>query len=134
MLGAMSQHIGKAAAVCLLAATAGTGAPAPAGRDWAVHGGEAGHTQYSPLAQIDTTNVARLRVAWTYHSGDARADRSQIQCNPVVVDGVLYATTAGLKAIALDAASGRELWRFDPFAAGAEQNALGVNRGVAYWR
>jgi len=108
--------------------------PTPPEREWRTHGGDAGHTQYSPLARIDTANVARLRVAWTYKAGDARADnRSQIQCNPIVVDGVLYATSAGLAAIALDAASGRELWRFDPFAAGAEPSALGVNRGVVYW-
>ena len=104
-------------------------------REWPAHGGDPGHTQHSALAQITAANVARLRVAWTYHTGDARADgRSQIQCNPVVVDGVLYATSAGLKAFALDAATGRERWRFDPFAAGAEENALGVNRGVVYWR
>ena len=72
-----------------------------------MHGGDPGHTQHSPLAQITPANVARLRVAWTYHTGDARPDnRSQIQCNPVVVDGVLYATSAGLKAFALDAATG----------------------------
>ncbi len=110
-------------------------APVAAEREWRTHGGDPGHTQHSPLAQIDASNVARLRVAWTYHTGDARADgRSQIQCNPIVVEGVLYATSAGLKAFALDAASGRELWSFDPFAAGAETNALGVNRGVAFWR
>jgi quinoprotein glucose dehydrogenase len=122
-------------AACAAAAlTADAGAPVPPEREWRTHGGDPGHTQYSPLARIDTTNVGRLRVAWTYRTGDARDDnRSQIQCNPIVVDGVLYATSAGLAAIALDAASGRELWRFDPFAAGAEASALGVNRGVVYW-
>ena len=55
--------------------------------------GDPGHTQYSPLDQIDTSNVDRLEVAWTYRTGDARDEgRSQIQCNPIVVDGVLYAT------------------------------------------
>ena len=108
--------------------------PAAAEREWRVHGGNPGHTQHSPLARITAANVDRLRVAWTYRTADARPDgRSQIQCNPIVVDGVLYATSAGLKAFALDAATGRELWRFDPFAAGAEASALGVNRGVAYW-
>ena len=108
--------------------------PVPAEREWRRHGGDAGHTQHSPLAEIDTANVAKLEVAWTYHTGDARADgRSQIQCNPVVVDGVLYGTSAQLKAFALDAATGRELWHFDPFAAGADENALGVNRGVVVW-
>jgi quinoprotein glucose dehydrogenase len=121
-----------------LAATLGPAEEAPAPiapeREWRVHGGDPGHTQHSPLAQVTPANVAGLRVAWTYHTGDARADgRSQIQCNPVVVDGVLYGTSAGLKAFALDAATGRELWRFDPFAAGAEESALGVNRGVVVW-
>ena len=60
-----------------------------------------------PSRRSPPPTCARLRVAWTYHTGDARADgRSQIQCNPVVVDGVLYATSAGLKAFALDAATG----------------------------
>ena len=126
------------AASLALAATLGPAADVPARvppeREWRVHGGDPGHTQHSSLAQITPANVARLRVAWTYHTGDARPDnRSQIQCNPVVVDGVLYATSAGLKAFALDAGTGRELWRFDPFAAGAEENALGVNRGVVVW-
>ena len=130
--------VSLAAASLALAATLGPAAEVPARvppeREWRVHGGDPGHTQHSPLAQITPANVARLRVAWTYHTGDARPDnRSQIQCNPVVVDGVLYATSAGLKAFALDAGTGRELWRFDPFAAGAEENALGVNRGVVVW-
>jgi quinoprotein glucose dehydrogenase len=64
----------------------------PAEREWRTHGGDPGHTQHSPLEQINTRNVHRLRVAWTYRTGDARDDgRSQIQCNPIVVDGVLYA-------------------------------------------
>src|SRR3990172_3579367 len=103
-------------------------------REWRTHGGDPGHTQHSPLAQIDAGNVRRLRVAWTYRTGDARADgRSQIQCNPIVVDRVLYATSAGLKAFALDAATGRELWRFDPFPSGAEEHVLGFSRGVVFW-
>jgi quinoprotein glucose dehydrogenase len=122
-----------AAASLALAALARPAAPPP-GREWRAHGGDPGHTQHSPLAQITPANVARLRVAWTYRTGDAReGGRSQIQCNPIVVDGVLYATSAGLEAFALDAATGRGRWRFDPFAAGAEANALGVNRGVVYW-
>jgi len=108
----------------------------PAEREWRSHGGDPGHTQYSPLDQIDTCNVDRLEVAWTYRTGDARDEgRSQIQCNPIVVDGVLYATSAQVDTFALDAASGRELWRFDPREAGAEElpEWLGANRGVAYW-
>jgi quinoprotein glucose dehydrogenase len=111
--------------------------PVPAEHEWRTHGGDPGHTQHSPLSQIDTGNVSRLRVAWTYRTGDARPEgRSQIQCNPIVVDGVLYATTARVETFALDAATGREIWRFNPHAAGAEAQSggLAVNRGVAYWR
>lgn len=109
--------------------------PVAAEREWRYHGGDPGHTQHSPLAAIHRGNVARLRVAWTYHTGDARADnRSQIQCNPIVVDGVLYGTSPGLKAFALDAATGRELWRFDPLGAGVDAGAIAVNRGVVHWR
>jgi quinoprotein glucose dehydrogenase len=111
-----------------------TGTTGPVDHEWTNHGGDPGHRQFSPLTQITRDNVHQLQVAWTYSSGDAREDnRSQIQCNPIVVHGVLYATSAQLKVFALEAATGRELWVFDPFAAGAEQHALGVNRGVAYW-
>ena len=102
--------------------------------DWPAHGGDSGHTQSSALAQITTENVARLQVAWTYRSGDARPDgRSQIQCNPIVVKGVLYATTPQLKVFALDAATGRQHWIFNAFGDGTVQSSLGVNRGVVYW-
>ena len=130
-------------ALVALAAAAGLAAAGPAvsprringdtGRGWPAHGGNAGHTQFSPLDQINTGNVARLAVAWVHHTGDARPDdRSQIQCNPIVVGPVLYGTSAGLKAFALDAATGRELWTFDPFA-GPGERPIGVNRGVMYW-
>lgn len=112
----------------------GAAPPAPpATVDWAAHGANAAHTQSSPLDQINRSNVASLRVAWTYRTGDARPDRSQIQCNPVVVRGVLYATSPQLKVFALDAATGRQKWIFDPFTAGADRSGLGVNRGVVYW-
>ena len=89
---------------------------------------EASH--YSPLDQISRSNVARLRIAWTYHTGDKR-DRPQttIECTPIVVDGVMYITTAQLKAVALDPATGKRLWEFDPEQPGNR----GVNRGVTYW-
>ena len=106
-----------------------------AGREWPTHGGNPAHTQYSPLAQINPTNVNRLKIAWAYHTGDKRDDnRSQIQCNPIIVNGVLYATSPQIKVFALNAATGKELWTFDPSKAGAQQNALGVNRGVTYWQ
>ena len=105
-----------------------------ADRDWPAHGGDPGHTQYSPLDQITPQNVNQLQVAWTYRTGDARADgRSQIQCNPIVVDGVLYGTSPQLKVFAVNAATGEERWVFNPFDSDSEEHSLGVNRGLVYW-
>ena len=81
--------------------------------DWPVYGGSDDHTHYTTLGQITPANVKRLKVAWTFDTHDAFAG-SEMQANPVVVDGVLYATTPKLQVFALDAASGKQLWRFDP--------------------
>ncbi len=133
----MFRHTAILAAATLCAGLAGTACQAPRpgpSVDWPMHGGDPGHRQFSSLDQINTGNVARLKVAWTYHTRDAQQDnRSQIQCNPIVVHGVLYATSAGLKTFALDAATGRQLWTFDPFSAATRTNSLGVNRGVVFW-
>jgi quinoprotein glucose dehydrogenase len=102
-------------------------------RDWPAHGGDSGHTQYSSLDQITTANVPQLRVAWTYRTGDARAERSEIQCTPIIVHGVLYATSPQLKAFALDAATGQRRWVFDPFKGAGASSSLGVNRGLVFW-
>jgi quinoprotein glucose dehydrogenase len=81
--------------------------------DWPVYGGNAEHTHYSTLDQISPSNVARLQVAWTYETHD-EFPGSEMQANPIVVDGVLYATTPKLHIVALDAATGRQRWTFDP--------------------
>ena len=102
--------------------------------DWQRHGGDAAGNQYSSLTQINTKNVQKLKVAWTYRSGGKRDDnRSQIQCNPIVVNGVLYGTSAQLEVFALEAATGRKLWAFDPFSGTSARNSQSVNRGVVYW-
>jgi quinoprotein glucose dehydrogenase len=104
----------------------------PADRDWPVTGGDAGQSRYSPLTQIDRTNVRRLRVAWTYHAGDASpTGRSEIQATPIVAHGVLYATSPSLAAFALRADNGTPIWRFDPFQLQPRESH--VNRGVAFW-
>jgi len=88
----------------------------PAG-DWRVTGAEPGNSRYSSLDQINTGNVAQLRMAWIYHTGDLPPDgHGEIQATPIVVDGVLYTTTPALAVIALRAESGTLKWRFDPFA------------------
>jgi len=106
--------------------------PDTAHRDWAVAGGDAESRKFSPLDQINRSNVARLEVAWTYRTGDASAeDRSMIQCNPIVVGTVLFCTSPGLKAFAVRADTGAELWSFDPFEHQKRENH--VNRGLVYW-
>lgn len=102
-------------------------------RDWKVYLGDQGSSQYSELSQISRDNVGQLEIAWTHQTGDKREDnRSQIQCNPIVVDGVLYGTSPQLKVLALDAFTGQAVWTFDPFE-GLETQGGGVNRGVTYW-
>ena len=100
---------------------------------WQIKGGNAEATQYSSLDQITTANVGSLKLAWRYNSGEADTakNRSQIQCNPIIVDGVVYGTSPTLKAFALDAATGQQIWRFD--SVDKADGGLGVNRGVTYW-
>lgn len=106
--------------------------------DWPNVGNDKGAMRYSPLKQINRDNVKNLKVAWTYHTGDAGAgDSTTIECTPIVIGGVMYLTTVKAKVVALDAATGREIWKFDPFAPQHATKfqivASGVNRGVAYW-
>src|SRR5690349_8113638 len=100
-------------------------------REWAVYGGDMAGTKYSALDQINRTNVGRLKPAWIYRCDDMRRQpASTIECNPIVVNGVLFLTTPGLKVLALDADTGQERWAFDPWNG---QGGRGVNRGVTYW-
>ncbi len=121
----------------LLAASAWPGAATPASKtegEWHTSGGNLAGMRYSPLDQINHSNVHKLQVAWTYHTGDGRDKPSTtIECTPLVVNGVMYLTTAQLKLCALEAATGKLLWQFDPFEGLDEDTPRGVNRGVAYW-
>lgn len=81
--------------------------------DWPVYQGSDEKTHYSTLAQISPANVASLGVAWTYDTKDA-FEGSEMQSNPIVIDGVLYAVSPKQRVFALDAATGRERWSFDP--------------------
>jgi quinoprotein glucose dehydrogenase len=119
-----------AAALVFLAVSA-----VAADQEWPVYLGDRSNTHFSPLGQINRENVKQLEVAWVCHVGDVRPNRSQMECTPLMVDGVLYSTTPGLRAIALNAATGEELWRFTPLPEGemAEVAPVGVNRAVVYW-
>lgn len=107
--------------------------------NWTTYKGSDEAIHYSSLTQIDTSNVTQLQVAWEYHTGDAdTAAHSQIQCNPIVIDGVLYGTSPQLKLFAIDAATGKAKWVFNPqdsieIANRVMQFVLNNNRGVAYW-
>jgi quinoprotein glucose dehydrogenase len=80
--------------------------------EWTTNGG-AYNIRYSQLSQITPANVRQLKVAWTYDSHDSFKD-SEMQSNPIIVGGMLYATTPTLHVVALDAATGQEIWKFDP--------------------
>jgi quinoprotein glucose dehydrogenase len=93
-----------------------------------VYHGSDDHTHYSTLSQISPANVKRLTVAWTFDTKDAFTG-SEMQANPIVIDGVLYATTPKMQVIALNAASGQQIWRFDPLN-GAPPTSRIRHRGV----
>jgi quinoprotein glucose dehydrogenase len=118
---------GCAASAAIVPAAAVSGP----GRGWSTYGGDPAGTKYSALDAVNRTNVTRLKPAWIYRCDDMTPrPASTIECNPIIVDGVMYITSPGLKVLALDAATGRERWRFDPWAG---KPSAGVNRGVTYW-
>lgn len=103
------------------------------GTDWPVYGGNKAGNRYSPLTQITPENVDQLEVAWVFDAAEepepGKEPRAlQIQCQPIVVKGVLYGTTPALKLFAVDARTGKLLWKFEP-----PEQRIHVNRGVVYW-
>jgi quinoprotein glucose dehydrogenase len=100
-------------------------------QEWTVYSGGPESIRYSKLTQINRDNVNRLQVAWTFDSGDS-FPVSENECNPIVVNGVLYATTPKINVVALDAATGKLLWRFDPNV-GMRVVGKMRSRGVTYW-
>ena len=95
--------------------------------EWPMHGG-VDNIRYSPLTHINRATIAQLQVAWTYDSRDSFAG-SEMQSHPVIVEGVLFATTPTLKVVAVDAATGIERWRFDP-SGGTGSRSRFRHRGV----
>jgi quinoprotein glucose dehydrogenase len=106
--------------------------------EYTVYGGNKQNNRFSPLSQINLTNIKELAPAWIYNSADTadtagsrRNEDLMIQCQPIVVGGVLYGTSPTLKLFAIQAATGKEIWKFDPFLyAPARFNQC---RGLAYW-
>ncbi|MEN0055490.1 MAG: PQQ-binding-like beta-propeller repeat protein [Mucilaginibacter sp.] len=107
---------------------------------WPAYAGSKEGNRYSSNEEINLSNVKQLKAVWTYSTHDRdTGNRSQNQCNPIMVDGVLYGTSPKLKLFALDAAIGTQKWLFDP----AKEDTTGngdpmayykVSRGVIYWQ
>lgn len=121
--------MGPARASALVAAAAGSSfglafPGAAAAQDWPVIGGDQAGTHYTPLAQIDRGNVSQLQEAWRFDNGAP----AETETTPLVIGRMLYAYTAGMKVVALDAATGAPRWQFDPGV-----RASGAHRGFAWW-
>lgn len=105
---------------------------------WPAYGRDSGGTRFSPLAIVNRQNVTALKVAWTFHTGDLYAPKngdrkSQFECTPLFVDGILFVTTAFGRVIALDPDSGRQRWSYDPKVDVTAGYGDFVNRGAATW-
>lgn len=105
---------------------------------WAKTGGGSENLKYSALQQIDTANYAKLSVAWVYHTENNDSTKfGPMECNPIVVNGVMYGVSPKLKLFAVNAATGKEIWTFNPADSAANKTwhrtSVNMNRGVAYW-
>lgn len=107
--------------------------------DWSAYLGDNASAQYSPVDQITPENVDRLEVAWTFDASQFPSEnQSVLECNPLIIDGILYGTGANKMLFALDASNGELIWRFDPYEVFYDDNAQyvrrsRVNRGVNFW-
>jgi quinoprotein glucose dehydrogenase len=107
--------------------------------DWPAYGHDAGGSRYSPLDQINRSNVKKLSAVWTYRTGDVAdgsrtPETSQFEATPIMVDGTLYLSTPFNRVIALDPATGKERWTFDPKIDISIPYAEGLtSRGVSSW-
>ena len=107
---------------------------------WPAYAGSKEGLRYSSNDEITLNNVNKLKVMWTFGTGDKdTANRSQNQCNPIMVDGILYGTSPKLKLFALNAATGLQKWLFDPAKDDTTNNGdpmayYKVSRGVIYWQ
>src|ERR1700761_3892441 len=107
--------------------------------DWPTYGNDPGGMRHSVLTQINRQNVAKLKVAWTLHTGDISEGhdgrrRSGFETTPIFVDERLYITTPFNRVIALDPVTGKQLWSYDPKMDQTLNYGDGlINRGVATW-
>lgn len=117
----------------LLISCSGSSSPDYSG--WAYYGGTKDANRYSVIDQITAENVADLKEAWVFRTGDKdTSNRSEMQCNPVLVEGKLYLTSSKFKLYALDPASGNQHWVFDPAVSSDQPVGFGISRGVMFWQ
>ncbi|MEP6594763.1 MAG: PQQ-binding-like beta-propeller repeat protein [Ginsengibacter sp.] len=109
----------------LAACKSGDDRPSYGSSEWREYLGGPERNHYSPLKQINADNVNQLKVAWEYHT----LDSGQIQCNPIIVNGLLYGMTAVTRPFALDAATGKEVWKGR--SDGPDNSSS--SRGLSYW-
>jgi quinoprotein glucose dehydrogenase len=107
---------------------------------WANYGNDPGGMRYSPAKQINTTNVKDLKPAWTYQSGELKtyegtslASKAAFEATPLMVNGVLYFSTPTNRIIAINAATGKELWVYNPGVNLKGEYSEVTSRGVSKW-
>ena len=115
-----------------------SGGAQAADNTWAFYGGDAGGTRYSSLKQITRANVAKVMAVWTYHTGALMPQtdlngKAAFEATPILVDGPFYLTTPFNAVIALDPATGKERWKFDPKVDRSHDYSEVSSRGVAAW-
>ncbi|MEX0273742.1 MAG: PQQ-binding-like beta-propeller repeat protein [Flavobacteriaceae bacterium] len=119
-------------AFAFLACTSGDREPNPFFSSWQHYLGDPSRSHFSTLSQIDTANVSGLTIAWEYKSGGLHVDQTtQIQTNPLVIGKKLIGTNAALELFAIDALTGKEIWKFSPSS--KDISGLGLSRGLSFW-
>src|SRR5260370_16178160 len=121
MIQAFSRYAVLLASLCI-GANGSSAAESPSSAqtdEWPCYGHDAGGMRYSPLTQVTRENVAQIKVAWVFHTGDVSdgsrgRKRSGFETTPILVDGILYLTTPFNRVIALDPETGTQRWAYDP--------------------
>lgn len=113
--------------------------PASMSADWSSYGRDPGGARFSPLAQINRSNVATLRIAWRFSTGEAGPGyaterNTSFEDTPLVVAGTMFVATPLGRVFALDAATGRERWRYNASVVRVAHFGDFTTRGVSYWR
>jgi quinoprotein glucose dehydrogenase len=132
-----AMRIARALAICFSTVSIAVAQPSP-GTGWPAYGGDAGGSRYSASAQINRDNVKNLHPVWAFHTHSydtprAGADESSFETTPILLGRTLYVTSPFDEVFALDAATGKALWQYDPHVQGTQKDIIMTSRGVAMW-